>query len=397
MIFKNHFFKSITSTCKSVIAIATAFLAGCTPKVEYPTDNEMAKNDQNSQSKAPEQSMNAEDKTSAKFIPNTPDQTSSVYIETYSIRAKIIGSVAQIETEFTLRNPDLTSVGGELDIPLPEGAVVTGYAMDIRDEILGLKAANTQKPPTLTDGGHTMVDAVMIGHNNHCKVISNTPISLMKPNRFVAPIDMILPHGYRMVRLVYTMPLKLHSDGTTSVLLPMQKHTLRKRTIQISVNNQGTEPPVLNENIGSHFQKDGSAWVLEQTDDDIFSEKDLTLTFPAISGEAFQANKYIERDPRHPNELFVMFDIHVGQNQASPQDLSHLRLIWDASGREPAKISNKRSKLFDAFRRIACMSSTSFIIKRNRHARFKTGLNSFNISKPSTMTAAQITCRLREL
>ena len=333
MIFKNHFFKSITSTCKSVIAIATAFLAGCTPKVEYPTDNEMAKNDQNSQSKAPEQSMNAEDKTSAKFIPNTPDQTSSVYIETYSIRAKIIGSVAQIETEFTLRNPDLTSVGGELDIPLPEGAVVTGYAMDIRDEILGLKAANTRKPPTLTDGGHTMVDAVMIGYNYGCRG-GYTPPEPPTPssNHFLTSIDTILPHGYRMVRLVYTMPLKLHSDGTTSVLLPMQKQTLRKRTIQISVNNQGTEPPVLNENIGSHFQKDGSAWVLEQTNNNVFSEKDLTLSFPAVSGEVFQANNYIERDPRHPNELFVMFDIHVGQNQASPQDLSHLRLIWDASG-----------------------------------------------------------------
>lgn len=333
MIFKNHFFKSITSTCKSVIAIATAFLAGCTPKVEYPTDNEMAKNDQDSQSKAPEQSMNAEDKTSAKFIPNTPDQTSSVYIETYSIRAKIIGSVAQIETEFTLRNPDLTSVWGELDIPLPEGAVVTGYAMDIRDEILGLKATNTQKPPTLTDGGHTMVDAVMIGYNYGCRG-GYTPPEPPTPssNHFLTSIDTILPHGYRMVRLVYTMPLKLHSDGTTSVLLPMQKQTLRKRNIQISVDNAGTEPPILNENIGNHFQKNDSAWVLEQTDDDIFSEKDLTLTFPAISGEAFQANKYIERDPRHPNEWFVMFDIHVGQHQASPQDLSHIRLIWDASG-----------------------------------------------------------------
>ncbi len=339
MLFNHHFFKSITSTCKSAIAIATAFLAGCTPKVEYPIDNEMAQNDQNTPSKTSDPSTNAAKENSAQFIPYTPSQTSSAYIETYSIRAKIIGRVAQIETEFTLRNPDPTSVGGELDIPLPEGAVVTGYAMDLRDETLGLKAANTQNTPTLTgkastltDGGHTMVDAVMIGHNYGCRGgYTPTEPPTPSPNHFAASIDTILPHGYRMVRLVYTVPLKLHSDGTTSVLLPMQKHNLRKRTIQISVDNAGTEPPILNENIGNHFQKDGSEWVLEQTDDDIISEKDLTLSFPAVSGEVFQANKYIEHDLRHPDEWFVMFDIHIGQNQASPQDLSHIRLIWDAS------------------------------------------------------------------
>ena len=330
----SHYLNNLLSLSKSVVAIIAATMAGCVPNVNYPVNNDMSNDDSehNSWPEAPAKSIESvADDTAPVFIDvkralgsTQSTQQLAVYIETYNIQAKVIGSLVEIETELTIRNPDDAYIQGKLQIPLPKEAVVTGVAVDITNEEIK----------------HKMVDAVMIPEHRSMRTknnVSSETAASESSNRFETNIDVILPHGYRTIRMVYTMPLKVESDGSASVLLPMYKNKLRSRSIRVSVNMPEITQPTLSENIGNSFQKKGSVWVLEQTDKNITSEKDIKLTFSTAVGSEFRADKYLERDSKNPDERFFMFDVKIGKNDAPPQELSRIRLIWDASGSRTPK------------------------------------------------------------
>ena len=192
--------------------------------------------------------------------------------------------MVEIETELTIRNPDDDYIQGKLQIPLPKEAVVTGFAVDITNEEIK----------------HKMVDAVMIPEHRSMRTknnVSSETAASESSNRFETNIGVILPHGYRTIRMVYTMPLKVESDGSASVLLPMYKNKLRSRSIWVSVNMPEITQPTLSENIGNSFQKKGSVWVLEQTDKNITSEKDIKLA------------EYIRLRTHYANSSAFYFDV----------------------------------------------------------------------------------------
>ncbi len=329
----SRYIKNLLTLCKSAVAIIAAVVPGCAPNVNYPVNLDMPQEDSenNSWPKPPAQSTeNIADDTAPvlmnarRLFAGKETMQQAVFIETYDVQAKVIGRVVQIETELTIRNTDDFPITGILKIPMPKEALVTGFAIDITNEKIK----------------HQMVDAIAI-HGSSSIIrgrFGNSASEISESsNRFETDIDVILPHGYRTVRMVYTMPLKIASDGTASVLLPMCKNTLRRRSIHVSVDMPDIDQPVISENIGNSFQKNGSAWVLEQTDNNITTPNDIKLSFSPVVGSAFRADKYIERDSKNPDERFVMFDVSIGKNDASPQDLSRIRIVWDASGSRTPK------------------------------------------------------------
>ena len=298
------------------LIIAATLTTGCSQKVNYPVEGEQ------SQQSSQHESTHVRDATAPSFITKalSSDLTPArqAFIETYNIKASISGLFVQIETELTVRNPDNHPVAGTIEMPLPDGAVINGYAIDITNEEIK----------------HQMVDAVVI-YTRRIRDRNPQPYDepdITKPNLFKTDIDMIYPYGYRQIRITYTMPLKIESDGTGSVLLPMRKNLLLSRTINISVNIPDIDKPKLSENVGTDFVKIDNVYSLEHTDNHIAPEKDIRLSIPGVSHDQFHITKYIERDQKYPEDRFVMLDADFGKSIPAPNDLSKIRIIWDASG-----------------------------------------------------------------
>ncbi len=337
---KHYFQKYLMTIGKSAIAMIAALLPGCAQHVNYPVNSDVSEENSEQSPNPLRESTVLHDATAPSFIPRQITEQAPLrqaFIETYGIKAKVVGLFVQIETELTIRNPDKTQIAGILKMPLPDGAVITGFAIDVTSE----------------DIKHQMVDAVVLPNDGVYKLISDLGLmrkkakkhkkknkassesDISQSNLFKTDIDVIVPHGYRQVRITYMMPLQIAQDGTSSVLLPMRKDKLRSRNIRVSVDIPDVGKPALSEMFGSDFVKEGSAYIFEHTDGRVTPSEDIRLSIPAIPGfgsDTFHVTQSVERDSKNPDDLFFMLGIQVGKSSALPRDLSKIRLVWDASG-----------------------------------------------------------------
>ena len=61
----------------------------------------------------------------------TADGDAPVRLERMSLKASVKGLHAVVDSEFVFRNPNRRVFEGELEFPLPDGATVCGYAIDV--------------------------------------------------------------------------------------------------------------------------------------------------------------------------------------------------------------------------------------------------------------------------
>ena len=61
----------------------------------------------------------------------TADGDAPVRLERLSVKAAVKGLHAVVDSEFVFRNPNRRVFEGELEFPLPDGATVCGYAIDV--------------------------------------------------------------------------------------------------------------------------------------------------------------------------------------------------------------------------------------------------------------------------
>ena len=320
----------IWTFCKKAVAIAGAWFVGVALPAGQAVGNDL---DSGLESSQDSPSMPSYDPSltpgflSRPFMGNnSPD--GMPFVETYDIRAEVSGSHVRVETEVIIRNPDTRPRRGVFTLPLPEGAEVTGYAVDISSSEIH----------------HQMVDAVVIQNPRKAVVKRNPQIARilnshdadldqsMNGNFFYLPIDVIHPRGYRRIRVSYTMSMNVGSDGVGLLSLPMPRNALRSRTIRVSADSQ--DAPRWMANPEGAFSRQDSSWVYAQTDSRITPEADFLLAVPVVVGE-FHAR--CEIDSRYPEERFFTVTVPVGTPNPEERDLSRVRILWDASGSRGAE------------------------------------------------------------
>lgn len=298
--------------------------AGCVNQVNYPKyDPETITSDLNSIAMDPK-------------IKDTYEHD-DMYIEKYDIDAHIVGTYVQTAIDLTVRNPYDGNSRAELEFQIPAEAMLTGYAIDVD---------NMEIP-------HQMVDAVVVDNDESKYDKSyqryqkdNTTSSMIGPLRSVTidRIHRITPRGFRQIRIEYTMPLHLNDDGTSSVILPMVKSELLERNVHIAIDIPGLKNP-LQQGLGEEkFKRLDNTWILEKTDKHIIPQSNLLISLPQLPDVVTSVENYI----KDSSETFFAINLRTDVTVPNPktQDLSHLRIIWDASGnRKPMDIQQARKML----------------------------------------------------
>ena len=256
----------------------------------------------------------------------TEANESPVSIEQIAVKASVKGLYAAVDYEFVFRNPNSRVMEGELELPLPDGAAVCGYAIDVNG---------------------VMVDGVVV-KKEKARVVFETEarrgvdpgvVEQVRGNLYKTRIYPLPARGKRTVRVSYTTPLTVAQNGDAALRLTMPRVKLGSRKITIEVDTGSEAVPELGGLGGRRFEKAESFWRVSAEETGVEPSEDVLVALPELPAGL----SGVEKD-REGDVWFYVSAIAPKPEQKAPPPPATIAIIWDASGSRagPAGMSLRR-------------------------------------------------------
>ena len=247
-------------------------------------------------------------------------------VDALDIDAKVDGLHARVSTTITIRNPNARPISAPLAFPLPDGATVCGYALEI---------------------GGAMVDGVVVPKEK-ARVAFETEqrrgvdpglVEAVKGNVYRTRVYPVPANGTRRVRVDYVAPIgRIANDGAADLAFPSLPAPLARRSVNLEVADwTTTSSPFVwrtgdGESAPVRFEMSRRFWRSSFADTNVAAGAKLFVGFPYTSG-----SPAIERAP----DGTVWFCAAVGRAGGPPfrleepaaagGGLSSFTVFWDAS------------------------------------------------------------------
>lgn len=244
-----------------------------------------------------------------------------VSISRAEIKSRVMDFLAETEVTLVFHNPNTRVMEGELTCPLPSGATVQGYALDINGRMVdGVPVPRQKARVAFEEEVRKQVDPGLVEWSGG--------------NMFKTRVYPIPAGGTRTVRLRYSTVLPVDATGVPSLQLPMNfKEKLDSLKLRVEVFS-GRKPVVISSPLDNVEFKDWkNAFLAEKEWSGLSLTEDLFISLPRAEGrqagkarvftESFDGRDYaavvIPRPVRKDNKNVV---------EAAPV----IELVWDASG-----------------------------------------------------------------
>ena len=239
-------------------------------------------------------------------------------IASYSVEARVNGAFASVRAFMVISNPNGRAIEGNLEFPLPDGASVCGYALDVNG--------------SMTDGVVVKKEKARVAFEKEVKKGVDPGIAEhVKANAWRTRVYPISARGSRRVRLDYVAPLAFAPNGDAALVLAMPRTKLRERAVSITVPmGGGTPKPVLGGLGDNRFAEAEAVWRTMVCDKDIVPSEDVVVAMPAMP-EVLAA---VERTGME-HWFAVSVKAPPSEKQTSSPPLTW-RILWDASGSRSA-------------------------------------------------------------
>ncbi len=255
---------------------------------------------------------------------------SPMQVREMSVAATVRGLYATVETTLVFHNPNPRLLEGELVFPLPDGAAVCGYALDLNGVLVDGVVVKKEKARVAFEAEtRRRVDPGLVEH--------------VKGNLYRTRIYPLPANGARTVRLSYVAPLAISSDADVALLLPMPRETIEKLAVKIEVANDAAEPPVLGGLGDRRFEWAENFWRVESVATNVAPDEDVWVALPGL---ACPVNA-LEKSP----DGSVWFSLAI----TAPSSISRFfqrpstfTVLWDASGSRVGKDLQKEYDLLAA-------------------------------------------------
>lgn len=242
---------------------------------------------------------------------STPLQISEV-----NTQVRIRGQIAETRMTLTFLNPQSRNLAGDLFFPLPEGATISGYALDIEGQ---------------------MVDGVVVPKDKARRIfeietrkgIDPGLVEWVKGNNFKTRVFPIPPNGTRTVMVRYVTPLIRDSKSQKHQLPLNFRDKVGKFNLKIEVIKPRARPKVqTGKNPKFSFDKLGDNFVAKTTLKNQSITTDVVIAIPEVHGDAIQVDRDHEQTVYFSTRLSKRKENRVEQSQAPKR----VALYWDASG-----------------------------------------------------------------
>ena len=241
----------------------------------------------------------------------TPMQTREL-----SVNATVRGLYATVETTMVFHNPNGRILEGELVFPLPDGAAVCGYALDIDGRMVdGVVVPKEKARVAFETETRRNVDPGLVEH--------------VKGNLYKTRVYPLPAGGDRTVRLAYTTPLAFSPDGDVALSLPMPRTPLARRSVAIDVVRAGDTPPVLGGLGDAAFAPVESRWHVEKSEEDVTPADDLLVALPALPAQTTSLEQ--DADGAVWFALSDLVPAPKADTKDAPAAPAVRTVLWDAS------------------------------------------------------------------
>ena len=231
-----------------------------------------------------------------------------------SVSSRIVGLQAEVTTALTFYNPNPRQLEGELSFPLPDGALVTGYALDIGGKMVdGVVVKKEKARVAFETEARRRVDPGLVEH--------------VAGNVYRTRIYPLPPQGTRRVQLRYVTPLAVDAKGDAAWHLPMPLgETVGKLSIRVEVVKEPVTPEI--GGFGNlRFRTLDNQWVAETELADAKPGEDLWVALPKLPRQVAS----VERTP-DGETFFSLSDLPVFDEDRKVTMPRRVGIAWDASG-----------------------------------------------------------------
>lgn len=246
-----------------------------------------------------------------------------IQITDVRIETKVIATLVETSVTMTLFNPNDSpwqGIEGDLHFPLPPGAVVNGYGLDINGQ---------------------MVDGVAVDKGEATAVFEEIEIIKRRDpglveqtgtNEFRTRVFPILPHGSRqiMIRYMYEMP----TEGQTGLLaMPLSfGQQLHEFSIDVEVSGSSGQPTVRDGSpVEMELAKSGDGYHAQARRKDCSLAGDLQIDVPLPLQMAKAEMSDVPTTAPSP-WYFCVLDIPPKLEQRRLAPPKTVTILWDASG-----------------------------------------------------------------
>ena len=258
------------------------------------------------------------------IVVNTRDDEKPMTVEAYKVDAQVNGLFATVSTTITFGNPNGRVLEGELEFPLPEGASVCGYALDVDGH--------------LREGVVVKKDEARIAFEAEVKLgVDPGIVEHTKGNMWRTRIYPLPSHGARTIRVDYVTPLAFAPNGDAALVLAMPREKLAERKIDIAVPIRANLPPPTLGGLGDkRFAEAEAVWRTSSTETDVTPTEDVVVAMPQLP-LTFAA---VEKTG---SEYWFAASCAAPADTAKKNDVVAFRILWDASGsRKTADVAKAR-------------------------------------------------------
>jgi Ca-activated chloride channel homolog len=286
---------------------------------------------------------------------------------------RIFGSVAETTTTMTFTNPTHRAMEGDLYFPLPEGATISGYALDING---------------------AMIDGVTVEKHEARRVFEEVVRHGIDPglvqwtqgNTFQTRVFPIPAQGSRTIRIDYVSEL-IGGKDTPAYHLPLKfKEKIPDFSLRVEVVKSAAPPTVTKGELANFaFEKWHDSFVAETKQQDWSPVEDLVIALPEAGGPQVLVEKADD------GLYFAIQDYPLPPAAESPIATAKRAVVfWDASGsrtgdhkREIVLLQNYLSRLLPGEEGTMSVDLVFFRNVASKPVRIE-----FSKSRPAELTAA---------
>jgi len=254
-----------------------------------------------------------------------------VRLESVDLRAEVVGHAVSTRVELVFRNPNDRVLEGELQFPLREGQLVTGFALDINGELRpAVPVEKAKGQQVFEDVIRARVDPALLevtqGNNYKLRVY---PLPAQGTRRVVLNISQTLGQGARL-----ELPLKF---AETVPRLDVEVRVADASPGAITANAPGLPPQAFTRSQANN------GWAQLSLHQMNFSgAAGLSITLP-------QRSEPLVATQTAGDQTYFYAELPVAQRVAPRTAPRRIALLWDASGSGARRDHGREFALLGAY------------------------------------------------
>ncbi|MBQ6390697.1 MAG: DUF2135 domain-containing protein [Eggerthellaceae bacterium] len=285
------------------------------------------------------------------WIDTTPVESRDVpcTIQALEMQVHVCGLYADVVETLVIRNPNRRDLSVGITIPLPDQAVVCGYALDVEDQMV--------------DGVVVPKEKARVAFETEQRIGADPGLmESVKGNVYQTRVYPVPARRIRKVQLRYVAPL-LVVDGESAFLdAPMPAEHLGLRKVNIDVELLDCPAPELSGLNDAQFKELGTFWRAESVEYDVETDSGLRVALPKLP----QSFAIVERD--------AAGELWFSASERAPRaiggdvpEITSLTVLWDISGSRADGDHEAEVELLKSYCAVDSIKSFS-VITFNDHA-----------------------------